>query len=196
VDYHVETHRAFQYDNDERNQMRISKTVKAVVAAAVFGCAGFASAATNTTNLSVTANVNKNCTITTTPVAFGIYDPLGTHASADLDGTGTVTITCTRGTTARIGLDLGANVNAGARRMTDGSSNFLSYQLFRPSSTAPNAACAFTSAWGDTFGTNSLDPAAAPSKAVRTFNVCGRVAQNQDPVPGNYTDTVIATVDF
>lgn len=175
--------------------MRINTNFKVAVAAALFGCAGFASAAQNTANLLVTANVNKNCTISTTPVAFGTYDPLGTHASADLDATGTVTIICTKGTTARIGLGLGANALAAVRRMAD-SGNFLDYQLFRPVSDVPNAACAFTAAWGNTFGTDTVNPVAAPSKAARTFNVCGRVAQNQDAAPGNYTDTVVATVDF
>jgi len=59
-----------------------------------------------TANLQVTAAVSANCTITTATVAFPAYDPIIANASANDDGTGTVTIACTKGTVATIGLGL------------------------------------------------------------------------------------------
>src|ERR1035437_2543474 len=46
------------------------------------------SAATATANLSVTASVAATCTISTTDVAFGAYDPVVTNLVAPKDGTG------------------------------------------------------------------------------------------------------------
>jgi spore coat protein U-like protein len=179
-----------------KKQMRNNIAFKAAIAAGLLASAGFTCAATNTANLNVTANVSSNCTVGTTPVAFGTYDPLTANAGAPLLGTGTVTITCTKGTSANIGLGLGGNAAGTTRQMGDGGTNRLPYDLFRPATTAVGAACAYTAVWGDTVGTDTLLAGAAPSKAARTYNVCGRIAAGEDPVPGNYTDVVVATVTF
>ena len=39
-------------------------------------------------------------------------------------------------------------------------------------------------------------PPAAPSKAVRTYDIFGRVPAGQDVPSGGYTDVVVATVNF
>ena len=62
-------------------------------------------------NLSVTATIAANCSISTAAVAFGSYDPVMANASADLDGTGTVTVTCTNGSAAAVTLGQGANAD-------------------------------------------------------------------------------------
>ena len=36
----------------------------------------------------------------------------------------------------------------------------------------------------------------APSKAARTYNVCGTIPQGQDASAGVYNDIVVATVNF
>jgi spore coat protein U-like protein len=146
-----------------------------------------ASAASATANLAVSATVSTNCTITTAPLSFGPYDPVVTNASADLDGTGTVTVACTKGTGPTIGLGLGSNASGSVRRMTDGSSNYLSYELYHEAGR--------TTVWTNT-GTGLLTPAVAPSKTARNFTVYGRVQSNQDVPAGSYTDTVVATVNF
>ena len=69
-------------------------------------------------SLTVTANVSKNCTITTAPVNFGAYDPVAANATAPLDGIGTVTVTCTKGAPAKVGLSVGSNAQGTTRRMT------------------------------------------------------------------------------
>ena len=89
------------------------------------------SAASTSTSLSVTASVNNNCTISTAALAFGAYDPVVTNASSPLDGTGTVTIACTKGATTTIGLGLGSNASGSTRRMTDGSGNYLTYEAYQ-----------------------------------------------------------------
>jgi spore coat protein U-like protein len=174
--------------------MRNNNIIKVTIAAVLLGSAGFASAATDTANLSVTASVNTNCTIGTTPVAFGVYDP---NAATPLDATGTVSVACTKGTAnITIGLGLGSFAVGSTRQMDDGSGNRLSYELFQPASNAAGAACARTTVWGNTIGTDTLAPVAAPSKASRAYSVCGRITAGQDPTAGSYSDTVIATVNF
>ena len=86
---------------------------------------GYGHAATATANLGVAATVTNNCTISTVALTFGSYDPVVANASANLDGTGTVVVACTKGATATIGLGNGGNYSGGARHMVDGS-NFLS----------------------------------------------------------------------
>ena len=74
-------------------------------------------------SLTVTANVVKNCTITTAPVAFGNYDSVAANATAPLDGIGTVTVTCTKGAPAKVGLSVGGNAEGQTRRMSRGAAD-------------------------------------------------------------------------
>ena len=71
-------------------------------------------------SLTVSATVSKNCTITTAPVTFGAYDSVTANATAPLDGIGTVTVTCTKGAPAKVGLNAGSNAQGTTRRMSRG----------------------------------------------------------------------------
>jgi spore coat protein U-like protein len=71
--------------------------------------------------------------------------------------------------------------------MSDGSGNFLTYELYQE--------VGRVTVWG-TAGGALLSPSAAPSKAARDFTVYGRVTAGQDATAGSYTDTVVATVNF
>jgi spore coat protein U-like protein len=135
----------------------------------------------------VTATVGANCTISTTAVAFPAYDPIVTNASANDDGTGSVIVTCTRGTAATIGLGLGANASGSQMRMKDATTDYLNYALYQDSGRA--------TVWGNS-GAGLLSPVAAPDKNPRTFTVYGRIPSAQDVPAGSYTDTVVATVNF
>jgi spore coat protein U-like protein len=150
-----------------------------------------------TANVSVSANINNVCTISTGALAFGAYDPIVTNSSTPLDGSGTVTVTCTKGAATTLGLGLGANAAGSVRKMKDGGTNLLTYELYQPPSTTPAAACSFASptVWGNS-GAGLFTPAAAPDKNARTYNICGQVASGQDLPFGSYTDTVVATVNF
>jgi spore coat protein U-like protein len=143
-------------------------------------------AATATANLTVSATVINNCTISTAALAFGSYDPVVANQTNNLDGTGTVTVACTRGATTTIGLGAGSNASGSTRRMAGGTGNFLSYELYSDSGRS--------TVWNT--GAGVLTPVAAPSRAARDFTVYGRIAGNQDVPAGSYTDTVVATVNF
>ena len=52
-----------------------------------------------------------------------------------------------------------------------------------------------SSVWG-TAGANLFTATSAPTKAARTYNVCGSVPAGQNPSIGTYLDTVVATVSF
>ena len=172
--------------------MRSNGAKRAVVGLVVAGFAAvawspLANAATATANFAVGAAVPAKCTITTAGITFGDYDPVVANASANLDGSGTVSIACTKGSTASIGLNLGANASGSTRQMTDGSTGYLTYELFSDASRS--------TVWGNAAG-SWVTPVAAPSKAARAFTVYGRIAANQDVPAGSYTDTVVATVNF
>jgi spore coat protein U-like protein len=143
--------------------------------------------ASATASLSVSASVSKNCTITTAPIAFGAYDPVTLNATAPLDSTGTVTVTCTKGAPAKVGLNPGGNAQGTTRRMLGGTAEYLTYELYQDPAHAV--------VWGDT-ATTALDIPAAPNQNPRSFSVYGRVAAAQAAAVGNYTDTVVATVNF
>ena len=151
--------------------------------------------ATSTGNLGVGASVAANCTITTATVAFGAYDPIVTNAATALTGNGAITIACTKASIPTLKLDLGATPAGSVRQMASGAER-LPYELYQPPSNAAGTACgALSQVWG-TAGAAILTTVAAPSKAARTYNVCGSIAGGADVAVGAYADTVIATVTF
>jgi spore coat protein U-like protein len=143
-------------------------------------------AQTSTANLSVSAQVKVNCTISTAAIAFGDYDPIGANATSALDATGSITIGCTKGSTVTIGLGTGQNALASVRRMT-ANAEFLTYEMYQDTTRL--------TVWGST-GTGLLSAGTAPSKAPRVFTVFGRVPTAQDVSPGAFTDVIVATVNF
>ena len=120
-------------------------------------------------------------------MTFGAYDSVAANATAPLDGIGTVTVTCTKGAAAKVGLGAGSNAQGTTRRMSQGAAAYLTYELYKDT--------AHATVWGDTADT-ALDIPAAPNRNPRNFTVYGRVAAAQDATVGSYTDTVVATVNF
>ena len=57
----------------------MKRTVLSLIAMAAITAPAFA--ASQNANLNVTASVAANCTITTSPVAFGAYDPVSANAA-------------------------------------------------------------------------------------------------------------------
>lgn len=166
--------------------MNRSARIALMAAGLALGLAAPAAAQSASANLNVSATVTANCSITTTAVAFGSYDPVVTHASSALNGTGSVVVTCTKGAGTRIDLGLGGNASGSTRRMAGGG-DFLTYELYQDSSRA--------TVWGSG-ASNGMTIAAAPSKAARTFIVYGQVPAGQDVGAAAYTDTVLATINF
>ncbi|MGC4089838.1 MAG: spore coat U domain-containing protein [Polyangiaceae bacterium] len=162
-----------------------------VAACGLFG-AGQAEAAFNSANLSVSASVGASCSISTSALAFGAYDPVVANSSTALDGTGGVIVTCTNGASTTVTLGQGSNANTGStdaaplRRMRDGAtSNYLSYTIFQDSG--------HNTAWGNTTPTGLAYTGTGSST---TLSVYGRVAAAQNVPAGTYTDVVVATITF
>jgi len=166
--------------------MNRTARVALVFGGMVFGLTAPALAQTASTNLSVTAVVAKNCSITTTAVAFGSYDPIVANASTPLDGTGSVVVTCTKGSGTRIDLGLGSNATGSVRKMLGGT-DLLTYELYTDTGRS--------TVWGSGAGAGQTI-AAAPNKNPRTFTVYGRVPAGQDVGAASYADTVVATINF
>lgn len=144
-------------------------------------------AATATANVTVSATVATNCTITGGALAFGAYDPLVTHATNPKDGSGAITVACTKGASG-VTIDLGQGQNyAGGRRMIAGG-EVVNYQLYSDSGR--------TTIWGSTSDGSTVAVAAPTSKAPVTYTVYGRITGGQDVAAGSYADTVVATVNF
>jgi spore coat protein U-like protein len=145
-----------------------------------------ASAATTGTNLSVSATVTANCTVSSSAVAFGNVNPL---SGSDVDAAGGITVTCTSGTgwVAAAGVGSGTGATFASRKMTAGS-NLLNYSLYTDSGR--------TTVWGD--GTGSTATFSSTGTGVaQPVTVYGRVPTGQATVPpGSYADTVAVTVTY
>lgn len=166
------------------------------LAAAIFMSAGLlitgsASAGSDTAALTVSTTVSANCTIATSALAFGVYDPIVANSASDLDGTGTVSVTCTNGSAASVTLGQGANAAGGStddvplRQMNDGGVNNIAYFLYSD--------VGRTAVWGNT--TNS-DLDHTGTGASTDLTVYGRITGGQNVPAAAYTDTVVATVTF
>jgi spore coat protein U-like protein len=139
------------------------------------------SGATSTSTFQVTATVASSCTVTATSLAFGNY------TLAQLDGTSTITATCTNGTTYTIGLDVGtfSGATTSTRKMTGPSAAGLSYSLFSDSGRTTNWGNA-TGSWVSGTGTG----------AAQVLTVYGRIPANQTALIGSYTVIVTVTVTY
>lgn len=146
-------------------------------------------------NIAVTASVARTCSIQTVDMNFGSYDPVTTHATDPLDVNGSVTITCTKGTSTRIDLGPGGNAGQGSgttRAMAGGDiPDFLNYDLYKDT----NHTIVWASGTGPG-GNTGFNPPNAPDRTARTYPIYGRIPAGQDRSTGAYSDTVQATVHF
>lgn len=147
---------------------------------------GPALAGSASTSMGVSASVATNCVFKNSPaIAFGTYD---TITGAQVDGSGTISIACTKGTVATIALDNGGNhANAtGTQRAMKSGSNYLNYDIYQDS--------AFATFWGTS--TNAEVEPAAPNATTQTFTAYAKIPSAQDQPQGSYSDTVGVTVSF
>ena len=166
------------------------KTFLLILCATTLATAVIASSsalAQTTSTVATTATVTTECNITVTPLAFGVYDPVVAHQAADLDGTATITLTCTKGAVASVALGLGLTPSGSTRRMISNIGDYLTYELHQDSSRQ--------FVWNEDI-TSLLTLGPALSKAPRNLTVHGRVFGGQDVRAGTYTDSVLATVNF
>lgn len=158
--------------------------IAAIVAVAWSGMACLASAATDSTTFQVTATVVSSCEVSATPLAFGAYDPV---ATTPLDGSATVNVRCTNGTSYVVALDegVGASATVSERRMTNGAQT-LTYALYQDASRS--------TLWGETSGTDTV--AATGTGAVQGHAIYARAPAQQTATAGGYSDTITVTVTY
>lgn len=140
----------------------------------------------NASNFSftVSATVNKSCTITATSnLDFGT--PVGLLTS-NVDRTTTVSTQCTATTPFQLGMDDGQHASGLARRMLGGSGDLITYEIYQDSGR--------TVRWGNTVNSDTVS--GIGNGAVQTTTVYGRVASQATPAAGAYTDTITVNVTY
>ncbi|MBR8157022.1 spore coat protein U domain-containing protein [Burkholderia cenocepacia] len=133
---------------------------------------------------SATADVINNCNISATNVNFGTASVL----SGALAATGSITAQCTNGDAWKIALNGGGSGNVTARQMQrGGGGGAVNYGLYTDA--------AHTVAWGDGTG-GSATVTGVGTGASQVVTVYGAVPAQTTPAPGNYSDTITATISF
>lgn len=127
------------------------------------------------------AAAQSTCTqLSFTSIALGAYT-----GAASTSGATSGKLTCPSGSSFSLGLGKGAGSGATTtlRKLTSGSAT-LTYQLFQNSALTVN--------WGD-IGTSGAESGVGTGSS-QTFTAYPLVPAGQTPVPGTYTDTIIAAL--
>lgn len=155
----------------------------------VFGLGGLANCPITPTQritapLTVTALVQKNCTISATDLPFPSRGVLTSATTA----TSTITVKCTNNNAFSVALNGGSVANnVLARRMKHSTAaDTVGYQLYQDGG--------YATVWGDASGGAPLTGTGTGSN--QTFTVYGRVPAQATPRPGDYKDVVTATITF
>jgi spore coat protein U-like protein len=138
-----------------------------------------------------------DCSVSSTGVAFGIYDPTATAAT---DSTGNLTLVCTyvsgggQRVNYTVALSTGYSGTFTQRWMRGGPST-LNYNLF---DTAARARI-----WGDgSAGTVvisdgfAVGPGQGNNRREVVYPIYGRIPAQQAVDTGNYSDTIVVTLTF
>jgi spore coat protein U-like protein len=154
-------------------------------ASAIGGPSCLTIAASNATagTASVTANYLASCTIAASPLAFGSL----TSTLAAVDQSTTIQTQCSGSTPFTLSLNGGltGTTDPTAREMQHGIDR-LRYGLYRDAG--------YAQPWGSTIGSNVFT--STGSGASQAIQVYGRIQPQTTPPSGNYTDTVIVTIDY
>ena len=132
------------------------------------------------------------CSATSTPVAFGVYDP---QSNSNLDNTGSITVTCQATVSLLVAYTVKlSSGNSGAfsqRKMLNGASA-LNYQAYIDATR--------TTIWGD--GSSSATYAAdgyllqVLTPVIKNYTVYGRVTGSQNVKAGSYLDTLTILITY
>lgn len=160
-------------------------------------CEGDSGGGWDSGNMTITANyvVPSFCQLdSTSNVDFGNIGDIGT-TSRDYTAQGAINATCNNGTPYSIYLGDGNNrISGGFRRMTNGSSQYIPYQLYKDS--------AYGTVWDATGGTTTVGGSGGVSKTgsgtSQISNVYGKIPQGTaiSSTPGNYSDSIVVTVTY
>jgi spore coat protein U-like protein len=146
----------------------------------------------------VSVTVSANCIISSGSLGTfvtGTYDPVTANATVGSPLQATTTsvlkVTCTSGaTTPVIRLDQGSHPAQSStdaspsRRLSDGATHFLSYNLYKGG---------YTSVWGNTASTGLSYTGTGLSENIAVF---AQIDGGQTVPTGTYTDTIQANIDF
>jgi spore coat protein U-like protein len=134
----------------------------------------------------------QSCTVATTPVNFGLYNPLTPAANV---ATGVVSVTCTVTLLGvleswTIALSTGNSSNFTTRQLLNGGSP-LSYNLY--------TSAAYSNVWGDGSGSTTLVSShllLSLGTTVNNYTVYGRIPAGQDSAAGTFMDTIVVTLNY
>lgn len=131
--------------------------------------------------LVVKATVAAACTISALPLDFGTY------SGTQLDVNGALTVTCTNTTAYYVNLSDGLHYDGNHLPRARGPGGvMLSYTMFRDA--------AHSRRWGNTLHFDGV--AGTGNGKAQPLTVYGRVFAGQYVTPGNYSDTIVATVTY
>jgi spore coat protein U-like protein len=134
--------------------------------------------------LSGSAASAQTCSISTTPVSFGVYD---VFSSTPLNSTGSVNYQCTWIVHQRtVFLSKGSAPTNNPRQMVSGA-NRLNYNLYLDA--------ARTQIWGDPNPYSFSDTGWDFFPNV-TLTIYASIPAGQDVLTGTYSDAIVATVNF
>jgi len=130
----------------------------------------------------------------TSNVDFGNINDIG-KTTRDYTAQGAVNTTCNNGMLYSLYLGDGNNrVAGGFRQMTNGSSQYIPYQLYQDST--------YSTVWDTTGGVAAVGGSGGVSKtgsgSAQSTNVYGKIPQGTaiSTTPGNYSDTIVVTVTY
>lgn len=135
-----------------------------------------------TSRFYIQAVVANDCRIDgTTPMDFGV---VAGSITSPLQTQSTVTVTC-NGTAYRVGLDNGQHAVNGQRRMR-GSDGYVVYELYRDAARSQR--------WGNNLWYDAVG--AVGTGLAQSLIVYGSVPRQTIKASGQYTDTIVVTVDY
>ncbi len=120
------------------------------------------------------------CTVSTSGIAFGGYDPF---VAQDVDSVASIGVTCDETTSYSIALSTGAGTYE-QRVMTSGLHQLL-YNLYTDAT--------LSTVWGDGTGHSAT---VSDTQLLATHTVYGRIPARQNPHVGVYGDTIVITLTF
>ena len=154
-----------------------------------------ASAATNTGNMDVSANIDTTCSVSASPMAFGTVVP-----GVVKETTAVVTAICTFGTAYTLDLGDGLNhITTGGtsldqyRRQMAIDTNRLPYVVSKFPTYTPEIAATAAGA-----AINNLLTTTVGNAVAQPVTIYGRIVgvESAAKAPGSYADTVTVTIGF
>jgi len=172
-----------------KNTVRIAAAYACTLLAAAGLVPTAQATSTATTTFLVQITLTSSCAISASTLNFGAAVGLLTSA---VNGTTTVSVTCSNTTPYNVGLDAGtvsgstvtARLMAGTTAGNTGTT--MSFGLYQDSGHA--------TLWGNTVGTNTVS--GTGNGSAQSITVYGQVPAQTTPKPDTYQTTITATVTY